>query len=102
MSRFKHLLTDYDNKTYDTGRCVAVFLVVMIVVFQAWNLVLGRPFDPLAFGGGCATILGSLGIAIAGDNFRRPDAYRFEPEQDELEQVHERRLVRPRRRDLTD
>lgn len=73
MRFLREILTDYDNQTYDTGRCIAVFLVASMTAFEGvavWN---GKSFDPQAFGLGMAAILGALGAAVAGDNHKRPD-----------------------------
>lgn len=73
MKWCKDILTDYDNQTYDTGRVIAVFLVLSMTILEifvvAWR---GQPFDAGAFGGGMAAVLACLGAAIAGDNHRRP------------------------------
>lgn len=72
MRFFRELLTDYDNQTYDTGRSIAVFLVVSMTVMEAFVIYRGQPFDAGSFGGGMAAVLACLGAAIAGDNHRRP------------------------------
>lgn len=89
--KLSHLVTDYDNRTLDTGRTLAVVLSLSLTVLQLVALVKGQQFDALSFGGGQAAILGALGIAIGGDNFRRPE--RREPDEPP------RRLVRPHRVD---
>ena len=73
MSRFlREILTDYDNKTYDTGRSIAVYLICCMSALQAFATWKSGAFDAMAFGGGCAAILACLGVAIAGDNHKRP------------------------------
>lgn len=71
----RDLITDYDGKTADTGRSLAVFLVAVMSALQAYATYHSptHAFDAGTFGGGVAAILGALGIAIAGDNHRRPD-----------------------------
>lgn len=72
MKLLREILTDYDSKTYDTGRSVAVFLILALSVLQAISTYRTGVFDAMAFGGGAAAILGALGLAIAGDNHKRP------------------------------
>ena len=62
----REILTDYDNQTYDTARSLAVGVVFAMVGLQA------GVFDPQNFGVGVASVIGALGIAIAGDNHKRP------------------------------
>jgi hypothetical protein len=71
-SFLRDIVTDYDSKTYDTGRCVAVFLILAMTCLQAVSTYKSGVFDAMAFGGGAAAVLGALGLAIAGDNHKRP------------------------------
>jgi hypothetical protein len=73
MSLVKDILTDYDGSTYDTGRVLAVFVVVSMTGLQAWSVVKGGAFDPMAYGGGVAAVIACLGVAIFGDNAKRPE-----------------------------
>lgn len=72
MRLIREILTDYDNQTYDTARVLAVGLIVALVCFQTVATLKTGTFDPQAFGVGVASIVGALGIAIAGDNHKRP------------------------------
>jgi hypothetical protein len=73
MRRFlKDILTDYDGSTYDTGRSLAVFVVVSMTILQIASLFLGGTFDPMAYGGGVAAVIACLGVAIFGDSKGRP------------------------------
>lgn len=72
MRWLRQAVTDYDNHTVDTGRLIAVFLVCSMVLLQAWATYKSGTFDPMAFGGGTAAVLAALGVAIAGDNHKRP------------------------------
>ena len=72
MKFLRDILTDYDGKTYDTGRTLAVFVVASLTIMQAWAVYKGGVFDALAYGGGVAAVIACLGAAIAGDNAKRP------------------------------
>lgn len=73
MKLLRDILTDYDGKTYDTGRTLAVFVVVSLTIMQGWSVVvIGLPFDPMSYGGGVAAVIACLGVAIFGDNAKRP------------------------------
>ena len=73
MKLLRDILTDYDGKTYDTGRTLAVFVVASLTIMQAWAVYKGGVFDALAYGGGVAAVIACLGAAIAGDNAKRPE-----------------------------
>ena len=68
----REILTDYDNQTYDTARSLAVGVVFAMVGLQAVATLKSGVFDPQNFGVGVASVIGALGIAIAGDNHKRP------------------------------
>lgn len=68
----KDNLTDYDGSTYDTGRCIAWFCVASLTIMQGFAVAKGGAFDPMAYGGGVAAVIACLGVAIFGDNARRP------------------------------
>ena len=72
MKFAKDILTDYDNKTYDTGRSLAVFVVTSMTIMQGWAVFKGGTFDPGAYGAGVAAVIAALGVAIFGDNAKRP------------------------------
>jgi hypothetical protein len=69
----REILTDYDNRTYDTARVLAVGVVCGMVLLQTVATLKSGTFDPQAFGVGIASVIGALGIAIAGDNHKRPE-----------------------------
>jgi hypothetical protein len=71
--KLAELVTDYDNKTLDTARSIAVYAVVALTLFQGVSTYKTGVFDAMAFGGGIAAICACLGIAIAGDNHKRPE-----------------------------
>ena len=63
---WKHLVTDYDNRTFDTGRSLVVIVILNMYVFQGWDLIVhGSSFNPQSFG---------TGAYLFGDNAKRPDA----------------------------
>ena len=72
MKFIKDNLTDYDGKTYDTGRSLAWACILALMVMQGWAVYKTGAFDPMAFAGGCAAIIAALGAAIFGDNAKRP------------------------------
>jgi hypothetical protein len=69
----RDILTDYDGRTYDTGRSLAVFVVTAMTAMQAWAVFKGNTFNPTEYGTGVAAIIASLGVAIFGDNAKRPE-----------------------------
>lgn len=70
---WKHLSTDYDNKTFDTGRVIVITVILSMIVMEGWDVILhSQPFDPQAYGAGVAAILAGLGAYIFGDNSKRP------------------------------
>lgn len=73
MKFIRDVLTDYDGTTYDTGRVLAVFCVLSLTVMQAWAVWKGGTFDAMAYGGGVAAVVACLGVAIFGDNAKRPE-----------------------------
>lgn len=73
MKLLKDILTDYDGQTFDTGRCIGVGIVLAMLVFEAFGVYHARTFDAQAFGAGMGAVLAALGVAIGGDNHKRPD-----------------------------
>jgi hypothetical protein len=63
----KNILTSYDNKTFDTGRVLAFAYFISTIVFQAWTVFHGLPFDPQAYLLGGGGFLGGLGVYLMGD-----------------------------------
>ena len=72
MKLFRDILTDYDGQTYDTGRCLAVGIIVSMTAFEAFSVWNGKIFDAQGYGAGVAAVLAALGCAIFGDNHKRP------------------------------
>ena len=68
----REILTDYDNQTYDTARSLAVGVILAMVGLQTIATFKSGTFDAQNFGVGVAGVIGALGIAIAGDNHKRP------------------------------
>jgi hypothetical protein len=75
----KHTLTDYDNETYDTGRVLAAFSTLFVLLLTTYIVWKAKEID---LPGG-ATLLTGLGTALAailagcalylvGDNAKRP------------------------------
>lgn len=64
---FRQMMTSYDNKTYDTGRILAIFYFLSTIVFQAWTVFHGGPFDAQGYLVGGGAFLGGLGIYLFGD-----------------------------------
>jgi hypothetical protein len=63
----KQILTSYDNQTFDTGRVLAFAYFISTIVFQAWAVFHGLPFDPQAYLLGGGGFLGGLGVYLMGD-----------------------------------
>lgn len=72
MKIIRDILTDYDGTTYDTGRVIAVALVLSMIGFEGYSVYHTKLFDPQAFGMGMGAVLAALGCAIFGDNHKRP------------------------------
>ena len=70
--KLSDVVTDYDGKTLDTGRCIAVAVIAAMLVFEGVAVWKSQSFDAQAFGTGMGAVLAALGFAIAGDNHRRP------------------------------
>ena len=71
---WKHLSTDYDNKTFDTGRVLVIGVVLSMVFMEGWDVIVhAAKFDSQGYGTGVAAILAGLGAYIFGDNTKRPD-----------------------------
>lgn len=70
---WKHISTDYDNQTFDTGRVIGIVVILSMIFLQTWDIVAhAAKFDPQSYGGGVAAILAGLGAYIFGDNSKRP------------------------------
>lgn len=70
---FKHISTDYDNQTFDTGRALVVIVVISMVLMQAWDVVIHKAaFHPQEFGAGVGALLVGLGAYLFGDS-KRPE-----------------------------
>lgn len=63
----KHILTSYDNQTYDTGRVLAFLYFLSTIIFQGWAVFHGLAFDPQAYLLGGGGFLGGLGVYLMGD-----------------------------------
>lgn len=72
-SWLKDILTDYDNRTYDTGRSFAAIYLAVAIGLEIYRVVYSaQPFDVKEFLLGGAAFFVGVGIAIAGDNHNRP------------------------------
>lgn len=72
---WKHISTDYDNKTFDTGRVIGIAVILSMIFMEMWDVIdHAAKFDPQAYGAGVAAILAGLGAYIFGDNSKRPPA----------------------------
>lgn len=64
----KHVLTDYDNTTFDTGRVLACVYFLATLVFVGVDVIFhGRAFDPQAYLMGGGGFLTGLGIYLFSD-----------------------------------
>ena len=62
------LTTTYDNKTFDTGRTIAVVYFMSAILYTGIALFKGQTFDPQAYLLGGGGFLMGLGAYIFGDN----------------------------------
>lgn len=62
-----NILTDYDNKTFDTGRVIAFIYFIAGVVYEGWALWHGKPFGIQEYFVGGAAFLAGLGAYTLGD-----------------------------------
>jgi len=73
QSFWKHLATDYDNQTFDTGRVIVIAVIISMITMQGWDVIAhAAKFDPQGYGAGVAAVLAGLGAYIFGDNTKRP------------------------------
>lgn len=64
---FKHVLTDFDNETYDTIRVLGMFVAVCGLVFQGYALYRGQTFDVMGFLTGFGGFLAGIGAGVLLD-----------------------------------
>ena len=70
---WKHVTTDYDNETFDTGRALVVVIIVSMIFLTGWDVIVhAAKFDAQSFGTGTAALLVGLGAYLFGDNSKRP------------------------------
>jgi hypothetical protein len=67
LKMLRQMLTSYDNKTYDTGRILATVYFLSTIIFTAWVVFHGGPFDPQGYLVGGGAFLGGLGVYLFGD-----------------------------------
>ena len=72
MQHFKRLcrelVTDFDNRTYDTGRLVGVFAVLAMTAISAWDVIVNKAvFRAYELGVGIGVILGAVAVYIPAD-----------------------------------
>lgn len=74
MSFIKHIMTDYDNVTFDTGRVAVMLVVLAMLFFEGWEVIVhASKFDAQSFGTGISALLIGLGAYIFGDAAKRPE-----------------------------
>ena len=70
----KHILTDYDNATFDTGRTIAALFILSAMVYSGFDVLRnGHVFDPQAYLVGGGGFLAGLGMYLFGDGKGRRD-----------------------------
>lgn len=70
----KHIATSRDGKSYDTVRVLLILMGLTLIGLECWDVIAHRQnFDPLAFGGGAAAILGGGGLGIGAKVKDEPD-----------------------------
>ena len=68
MNFLKHIATDYDNLTFDTGRCLVILVICTMIGLEIYDVVvLANHFDVKDFGMGTSAILLGLGGYLFGD-----------------------------------
>src|SRR4030042_479243 len=68
-----NLVTDYDNKTYDTGRSIALVYFTVAIFFEGYHLFKSpATFDVQEFLVGGAAFLAGLGAYAIGAGAGRP------------------------------
>jgi hypothetical protein len=81
-SFWRHISTDYDNQTFDTGRVLGIVVVLSMIFMEGWDVIIhASKFDPQGYGAGVAAVLVGLGAYIFGDNVKKPPAPAPAPEQ---------------------
>jgi hypothetical protein len=71
----RHISTDYDNNTFDTGRSLVILVILSMVFMNVWDVVVHKAaFNAQSFGAGAGALLIGLGAYLFGDNSKRPDA----------------------------
>lgn len=70
---WKHITTDYDNRTFDTGRVIGLAIILSMIFMGVWDVIVHMAkFDAQGYGAGVAAVLAGLGAYIFGDNAKRP------------------------------
>lgn len=64
---FQHILTDFDNETYDTVRVFGLVVALCGLVFQGYALYRGQTFDVMGFLTGFGGFLAGLGAGVLLD-----------------------------------
>jgi hypothetical protein len=68
----KDILTGIDGKTYAIARVVSFINSAALLVFQAWSLAMGHPFDAMGFGAAATGIVASTGYAVRSTSDTEP------------------------------
>jgi hypothetical protein len=90
MRRFFHdLFTGTDNDTYDIGRVLWFQSIQAFMILSGYALYQGWEFDPIAWGGGLAALLGGGGAAIGLKASTEPKPISAESYADEIENLRE-------------
>lgn len=80
------LFTGRDNQTADIGRVLWAQVTIGYLIFSAIALFKGGSFDPVAWGGGAAAILGAGGAALGLKGNTEPDGPK-KPEKEERKET---------------
>lgn len=61
----RYLTTGKDNQTPDVLRVLGIMMGLQFVLNSGWSLaILGKDWDPNAYGLGAAALLAALGVAL--------------------------------------
>lgn len=77
---FFQMFTGRDNQSADIGRVLWAQVTIGYLIFSAIALFKGGSFDPVAWGGGAAAILGAGGAALGLKGNTEPDGQKEKKE----------------------
>lgn len=68
MPSLRQLVTDYDNRTLETGRFLITVTVLAMVFLAGWDVIVNKvAFDAWKLGFGIGAAVAGLGVYLMGD-----------------------------------